>query len=88
MVLRFRYNNGTYTLPYIRTRDNIGTYGALTFKIPDSTCKILLAPYKDTDKTVVHTNVNSRYYYCSNYPSIHCRKNNTNYSCCNNYQDY
>ena len=88
MNLGFRYNDGTYTLPRIRTDNNIGTYGALTFKSPESTCKALHAPYKDTNKTVVYSNGYSRFYYCSNYPSIHCRKNNTNYSCCNNWQTY
>lgn len=88
MALRFRYNNGTYTLPTVSTTSNIGSYGSLAFKSSDSTNKILLAPYKDTNKTVVYSNGTTRYYYCSNYPSVHCRKNNTNYSCCNNYQNY
>lgn len=88
MALKFRYNNVTCTLPFISTSSNIGTYGALPFKSSGSICKTLLAPYKDTSKTVVYTNGSTQYYYCSNYPSIHCRKNNTNYSCCNNKQAY
>lgn len=88
-ALNFRFNNNTYSLPV--NEDNsltVGTYGSLVLKGLSLYYKAILAPYKDTSKTVVYSNGNRRYYYSANYPSIHCRKNNTNYSCCNNYQNY
>ena len=88
MALRFRYNNGTYSLPVTGGNTNVGAYGTLILRVENRNQKVLLAPYKDTNKTTVHTDGIRRYYYSANYPSIHCRKNNTNYSCCNNYQNF
>ena len=86
-ALNFRLNNSDYSLP-VTGSSNVGTYGTLIQRVGNHDQKVLLAPYKDTSKTVVYSNGMQRYYYSANYPSIHCRKNNTNYSCCNNYQDY
>ena len=86
-ALNFRLNNSDYSLP-VTGNSNVGAYGTLVQRKGNYEQKVLLAPYKDTDKTVVYSNGMQRYYYSANYPSIHCRKNNTNYSCCNNYQDY
>ena len=86
-ALNFSLNGNTYSLP-VTGNSNVGTYGTLIQRVGNHDQKVLLAPYKDTSKTVVYSNGMQRYYYSANYPSIHCRKNNTNYSCCNNYQDY
>ena len=86
-ALNFRLNNSDYSLP-VTGNSNVGTYGTLIQRKGNRDQKVLLAPYNDTSKTVVYSNGIQRYYYSANYPSIHCRKNNTNYSCCNNYQDY
>lgn len=86
-ALNFSLNGGTYSLP-VTGNSNVGTYGTLIQRVGNRDQKVLLAPYNDTSKTVVYSNGMQRYYYSANYPSIHCRKNNTNYSCCNNYQDY
>ena len=86
-ALNFSLNGGTYSLP-ITGNSNVGTYGTLIQRVGNRDQKVLLAPYNDTSKTVVYSNGMRRYYYSANYPSIHCRKNNTNYSCCNNYQEY
>ena len=86
-ALKFRLDGNTYSLP-ITGNSNVGTYGTLIQRVGNYTQKVLLAPYKDTSKTVVYSNGMQRFYYSDNYPSIHCRKNNTNYSCCNNYQNY
>ena len=86
-ALNFRLNNSDYSLP-VTGNSNVGTYGTLVQRVRNHDQKVLLAPYNDTSKTVVYSNGMQRYYYSANYPSIHCRKNNTNYSCCNNYQDY
>lgn len=90
-MFNFKYDNTMGVLPQITTESStasLGTYGTLVQRSGRRNQNVLLAPYKDSNKTVVHTNGIERYYYCSNYPSIHCRKNNTNYSCCNNYQKY
>lgn len=90
-MFNFKYDNTTGALPQITTGSSItslGTYGSLIKKFNSNIAHVLLAPYKDANKTVVYSEGPSRYYYSANYPSIHCRKNNTNYSCCNNYQDY
>ena len=88
-ALNFRLNSITYSLPIEEnTSSTLGIYGSLVQKGSNLLYKALLAPYKDTAKTIVYSNGMRRYYYSANYPSIHCRKNNTNYSCCNNYQDY
>lgn len=86
-ALNFSLNGGTYSLP-VTDNSNVGTYGTLVQRSGNRNQKVLLAPYKDTSKTVVYSNGMQRFYYSANYPSIHCRKNNTNYSCCNNYQKY
>lgn len=86
-ALNFSLNGGTYSLP-VTGNSNVGTYGTLVQRSGNYVQKVLLAPYNDTSKTVVYSNGMQRYYYSANYPSIHCRKNNTNYSCCNNYQDH
>ena len=86
-ALNFSLNGNTYSLP-VTGNSNVGTYGTLIQRVGNRDQKVLLAPYKDTSKTVVYSDGMQRYYYSANYPSIHCRKNNTNYSCCNNYQDY
>lgn len=86
-ALNFRLNNSDYSLP-VTGNSNVGTYGTLIQRVRNRDQKVLLAPYNDTSKTVVYSNGMQRYYYSANYPSIHCRKNNTNYSCCNNYQNY
>ena len=86
-ALNFRLNNNDYSLP-VTGNSNVGTYGTLVQRAGNHNQKVLLAPYQDTTKMVVYSNGMQRYYYSANYPSIHCRKNNTNYSCCNNYQDY
>ena len=86
-VLNFRLNNNDYSLP-VTGNSNVGAHGTLVQRAGNRDQKVLLAPYQDTAKTVVYSNGMRRYYYSANYPSIHCRKNNTNYSCCNNYQDY
>ena len=90
-MLNFRYDNATSALPYAGTGTGItslGTYGSLIKKRPSYIEHVLLAPYKDTNMTVVYSSGDYQYYYSSDYPSIHCRKNNTNYSCCNNRQLY
>lgn len=86
-ALNFRLNDNTYSLP-VTGNSNVGTYGTLVQRSRNRDQKVLLAPYKDTSKTVVYSNGIQRFYYSADYPSIHCRKNNTNYSCCNNYQNY
>ena len=86
-ALNFSLNGGTYLLP-VTGNSNVGTYGTLVQRSGNRDQKVLLAPYNDTSMTVVYSNGMQRYYYSANYPSIHCRKNNTNYSCCNNYQEY
>ena len=86
-ALNFSLNGNTYSLP-VTGNSNVGTYGTLIQRVGNRDQKVLLAPYNDTSKTVVYSNGMQRYYYSANYPSIHCRKNNTNYSCCNNYQEY
>lgn len=83
----FRLNDNTYSLP-VTGNPNVGTYGTLVQRSGNHDQNVLLAPYKDTNKTVVYSNGMQRFYYSADYPSIHCRKNNTNYSCCNNYQEY
>lgn len=86
-ALNFRLNDNTYSLP-VTVNSNVGAYGTLEQRSGNRNQKVLLAPYKDTSKTVVYSNGRQRFYYSANYPSIHCRKNNKNYSCCNNWQDY
>lgn len=86
-ALNFRLNNNNYSLP-VTGNSNVGAYGTLVQRSGNRNQKVLLAPYKDTSKTVVYSNGMRRFYYSANYPSIHCRKNNKNYSCCNNWQEY
>lgn len=86
-ALNFSLNGGTYSLP-VTGNSNVGTYGTLVQRSGNRNQKVLLAPYGDTSRTIVYSSGMQRYYYSANYPSLHCRKNNTNYSCCNNYQNY
>ena len=89
MPFKFKYD-AIYSLPP-ETGNVVGTYGSLIYKTSNPSFPYMslpLVPYKDTTKTLGYSNGAYKSYYCSNYPSIHCRKNNTNYSCCNNYQYY
>ncbi len=89
MALKFRFNNKTYTLPVVpKTADTtqLASNGSLVIKTETDTVHAFLVPYKESEDTISIGNIH--YYYSSNSPSIHCRKNNTNYSCCNNYQEY
>lgn len=88
MALKFRFNNKTYTLPVVsKTADTtqLASNGSLVIKTETDTVHAFLVPYKRNDIISIG---NIHYYYSSNSPSIHCRKNNTNYSCCNNYQEH
>lgn len=88
MALKFRFNNKTYTLPVVpKTADTtqLASNGSLVIKTETDTVHAFLVPYKESEDTISIGNIH--YYYSSNSPSIHCRKNNTNYSCCNNYQE-
>lgn len=91
MPFNFKYNDAIYSLPF-ETGNVVGTYGSiLTYKktTPAAPYRSLpFVPYKDTTKPLGYSNGAYKTYYCSDYPSIHGRKNNTNYSCCNNYQYY
>lgn len=87
MTLKFRFNNKTYTLPVVpKTADTtqLASNGSLVIKTETDTVHAFLVPYKSDDTISIG---NIHYYYSSNSPTIHCRKNNTNYSCCNNYQE-
>lgn len=89
MVLKFRFNNKTYTLPVVpKTADTtqLASNGSLVIKTETDTVHAFLVPYKASALDYIHLG-NIYYYYSSKSPSIHCRKNNTNYSCCNNYQE-
>ena len=89
MALKFRFNNKTYTLPVVpKTADTtqLASDGSLVIKTETDTVHAFLVYYKDNEDTISIGNIH--YYYSSNSPSIHCRKNNKNYSCCNNYQEY
>lgn len=89
MALKFRFNNKTYTLPVVpKTADTtqLASNGSLVIKTETDTVHTFLVYYKDNEDTISIGNIH--YYYSSNSPSIHCRKNNKNYSCCNNYQEY
>ena len=88
MALKFRFNNKTYTLPVVpKTADTtqLASNGSLVIKTETDTVHAFLVSYKESEDTISIGNIH--YYYSSNSPSIHCRKNNTNYSCCNNYQE-
>ena len=91
MVFKFKHNDAIYILsPAVG--NVVGTYGSIfTYNktaVASPYRGLPLVPYKDTTKPLGYSDGPYKIYYCSNYPSIHCRKNNTNYSCCNNYQEY
>lgn len=91
MVFKFKHNDAIYILsPAVG--NVVGTYGSIfTYNktaVASPYGGLPLVPYKDTTKPLGYSDGPYKIYYCSNYPSIHCRKNNTNYSCCNNYQEY
>lgn len=91
MLFKFKFNDIVYSLtPAV---GNVaGTYGSIFIYNKTAGASpyrgLPLVPYKDTTKPLGYSDGEYKFYYCSNYPSIHCRKNNTNYSCCNNYQYY
>lgn len=91
MLFKFKFNDIVYSLsPAV---GNVaGTYGSIFIYNKTAVASpyrgLPLVPYKDTTKPLGYSDGAYKIYYCSNYPSIHCRKNNTNYSCCNNYQYY
>lgn len=91
MLFKFKFNDIVYNLsPAV---GNVaGTYGFIFIYNKTAVVSpyrgLPLVPYKDTTKPLGYSDGAYKIYYCSNYPSIHCRKNNTNYSCCNNYQYY
>ena len=91
MVFKFKHNDAIYILsPAVG--NVVGTYGSIfTYNktaVVSPYRGLPLVPYKDTTKPLGYSDGPYKIYYCSDYPSIHCRKNNTNYSCCNNYQEY
>lgn len=89
MALKFRFNNKTYTLPVVpKTADTtqLASNGSLVIKTGTDIVHTFLVPYKAIALDYIRLG-NIYYYYSSKSPSIHCRKNNTNYSCCNNYQE-
>ena len=89
MALKFRFNNKTYTLPVVpKTADTtqLASDGSLVIRTETDTVHAFFFFFLESEDTISIGNIH--YYYSSNSPSIHCRKNNKNYSCCNNYQEY
>lgn len=88
MLFKFKFNDIVYSLsPAV---GNVtGTYGSIFIYNKTTASPYIglpLVPYKGITKPLGYSAGAYKIYYCSDYPSIHCRKNNTNYSCCNNYQ--